>query len=161
MTNTDDTRSKLQPFLDAAATMNRIPAQPESRKDAVLKASQNIKIPIMSPKMQEAIANLSKISIPPIPKMPELPEGPTFEEIGDMLGDSIAKHEQFKREAQAQAMADAMNDVIKEILKEQNDINASNRKKDHRTLWRIAFVTILGAGLTSFFGNWLFAIISR
>lgn len=155
---TNDTRSKLKPFIDAAATMNRIPAQPEGIKDAV---SQNINIPIMSPKMQEAIANLSKFSVPPIPKMPELPEGPTFEEIGDMLGDSIAKHEQFKREAQAQAMADAMNDVIKEILKEQNDINASNRKMDHRTLWLIAFVTILGAGLTSFFGNWLFAIINR
>lgn len=154
---TNDTRSKLKPFIDAAATMSRIPAQPEGIKDAV---SQNIKIPVISPKMQEAIANLSKISIPPIPEMPE-PLKPSFSEISDMLSDSIIKREQFEREAQAEAMADAMNDVIKEILKEQNDINANNRKKDRLTLWRIAFVTILGAGVTSFIGNWLFAIINQ
>ena len=81
---TNDTRSKLKPFIDAAATMNRIPAQPEGIKDAV---SQNINIPVISPKMQEAIANLSKISIPPIPETPE-PLKPSLSEIGDMLTDS-------------------------------------------------------------------------
>lgn len=154
---TNDTRSKLKPFIDAAATMNRIPAQPEGIKDAV---SQNINIPVMSPKMQEAIANLSKISVPPIPKMPE-PLKPSFSEIGDTLTDSIIKREQFEREAQAQAVADAMSEVIQEVLKEHNDINASNRKKDRWTLWLIAIVTILGAGITSFIGNWVFAIINQ
>ena len=54
-----------------------------------------------------------------------------------------------------------MSEVIQEVLKEQNDINASNRKKDRWTLWLIAIVTILGAGITSFIGNWVFAIINQ
>lgn len=140
---TNDTRSKLKPFIDAAATMNRIPAQPEGIKDAV---SQNIKIPVMSPTMQEAIANLSKISVPPIPKMPE-PLKPSFSEIGDTLTDSIIKREQFEREAQAQAVADAMSDVIKEIMEDQNKLAETTLEKEHDFQTRQTWKTIIGSGI--------------
>ncbi len=140
---TNDTRSKLKPFIDAAATMNRIPAQPEGIKDAV---SQNIKIPVISPKMQEAIANLSKISIPPIPETPE-PLKPSLSEIGDMLTDSIIKREQFEREAQAEAMADAMSEVIKEIMADQNKLTEVTMEKEHDFQTKQMWKTIIGSGI--------------
>ena len=75
-------------------------------------------------------------------------------DMASLLDINLGEFTQSKQQVLAETNARAIGEVIQEILKQQNKTADTRRKEDNRRLWRIAFVTIIGSGITSAIGGW-------
>lgn len=74
---------------------------------------------------------------------------------------NIGEIEQNKRELEAKTIAKEMQKVIDHIIQTQDDKAESKTISEHKLLWKIAVVTIVGTGVTAFLGTMLANYINQ